>query len=217
LVTSATQVYGEDAFRALYGSIAPVPADRIRSVEDGETASLGNKTLQFLHVRGHANHHLVVHDAEASVVFTGDAFGLVYPAVQRAGRLAYPSTSPTDFDGPAAIASVRRIVALRPQSVALTHFGVFQDVGVIAEQLVNWLELATQLAQEGAQSGDAPGTLEQRMKRQLQQHLDEETTRLGLSVTDEERRLLNFDIELNAQGLAVAAMRLRNNSASALK
>lgn len=209
LVASAQKVYGEDAFETLYGTIEAIDAARVRSVEDGERVTLGNAPLHFLHTRGHANHHFVVHDEQREVVYTGDTFGLVYPALQRAKRFAYPSTSPTDFDGPAAIASVKRVLDLKPRAVALTHFGQFEDVQVIADQLIHWLELSTAMAEKGAQSGDEQGTLEQRFKWQLDQEFELAATRAGLKLTEADHQLIRFDAELNGQGLAIAAIKQR--------
>lgn len=209
LVASAMTVYGEQAFEALYGTIEAIDAKRVRSMEEGEQVTLGKATLQFLHTRGHANHHFVVHDQLDEVVYTGDTFGLVYPALQRAKRFAYPSTSPTDFDGAAAIASVQRIVDLKPKAVALTHFGEFEDVKPIADQLITWLELSTKLADEGAKSGDEQGTLEQHFKRRLEQEFEAAAFRVGLTLTEDDRQLIRFDSELNGLGLAIAAIKQR--------
>ncbi len=212
LVASAQKVYGEQAFEALYGTIEAIDAARVRSLEDGERVTLGGAPLHFLHTRGHANHHFVVHDEQRGVVYTGDAFGLVYPALQRGQRFAYPSTSPTDFDGPAAIASVKRVVELQPRAVALTHFGQFEDVQTIADQLIRWLELSTRLAEEGAKSGDEQGTLEQRFKWKLDQEFELAASQAGLTLSDADRQLIRFDSELNGQGLAVAAIKQRGIS-----
>lgn len=209
LVASAQKVYGEEAFEQLYGRIEAIDAKRVRALEDGERVTLGGAAFQFLHTRGHANHHFVVHDEQRQVVYTGDAFGLVYPALQRSKRFAYPSTSPTDFDGPAAIASVKRVVELKPRAVALTHFGEFEDVEAIAGQLISWLELSTKLAEEGAKSGDETGTLEQRFKWQLDQEFELSASRAGLALTEADRKLIRFDAELNGQGLAFAAVKSR--------
>lgn len=209
LVASATQVYGAEAFEKLYGTIEAIDANRVRVMEDDTEVQLGGATLRFLHTRGHANHHFVVHDVSRNAAFTGDAFGLVYPQLQREKRFAFPSTSPTDFDGPAAIASVKQIIALGVTSVALTHFGVHEDVGAIGEQLITWLELSTQLAAEGAASGDEVGTMEQAFKRRLKHAMDDTARAAGIKLNDADWALLKLDIELNAQGLAVAALRQR--------
>lgn len=209
LVASARHVYGEEAFEKLYGTIVGIDERRVRALDDQQTVTLGGATLRFLHTRGHANHHFVVHDEAREVVYTGDAFGLCYPALQRAQRFAYPSTSPTDFDGPAALASVKQVMALKPKAVALTHFGLFEDVDVIGQQLLAWLELSTKLATEGTQSGDDAGTLEQRYRKQLDVEFEQAARRAGLKLTEEDRQLIRFDSELNAQGLAFAAVKAR--------
>lgn len=209
LVASATQVYGQEVFTKLYGVIEPIDAQRVKSLDDGATETLGDTTFTFLHTRGHANHHFVVHDSKENVVFTGDAFGLAYPALQRAGRFAYPSTSPTDFDGPAAIASIRRVVDLKPRAVGLTHFGLLSDVEVIAEQLVPWLERSTAMVSQGAASGDEHNTLEQRFKWQLESMFEDAAMKRNLVLTPDDRQIIRFDLELNSQGLAVAAVRAR--------
>lgn len=213
LVASARQVYGEDAFEKLYGVIVGIDERRVRALEDQETVTLGGATFRFLHTRGHANHHFVVHDEAREVVYTGDAYGLCYPALQRAQRFAYPSTSPTDFDGPAAIAAVKQVMALKPKAVALTHFGLFEDVEVIGQQLLQWLELSTKLAREGTQGGDEAGTLEQRYRKQLEVEFELAAKRAGLKLTEEDRQLIRFDAELNAQGLAFAAVKAREKKA----
>lgn len=209
LVASAMQVYGDEAFTKLYGVIEAIDAARVQKLDDGAEVKLGQGTLRFLHTRGHANHHFVVHDLLQSCVFTGDAFGLVYPRLQREGRFAFPSTSPTDFDGPAAMEAVKQIVALGSSSVALTHFGRHEDVATIAEQLLRWLELSTRLMTEGAHSRDEQGTLEQRFKRRLTHEMEDAAKRAGLTLNDDDWKLLELDLELNAQGLAVAAVKNR--------
>lgn len=209
LVASAQHVYGEALFASLYGRIEPIDAARVHSMDDGSSITLGPATFRFHHTRGHANHHFVVHDEAKRTIYTGDAFGLVYPAMQRAKRLAYPSTSPTDFDGPAAIESVERIMSLKPEAVALTHFGLFEDVQTIGNQLKHWLELSTRWVEEGTQTGDEQKALEQRYKGLIEKQFTKAAADAGLVLTPADHQLLKIDLELNAQGLAFAAIRQR--------
>lgn len=62
LIAGATQVYGPDLFRQLYGDIRPVDPARIVQMGDGEKISLCGRTLEFRHTRGHAEHHFCVWD-----------------------------------------------------------------------------------------------------------------------------------------------------------
>lgn len=203
IIAGATAVYGEAHFAELYGTIRGVDAARVRALDDGAEVAFGSGVLRFLHTRGHANHHFVVHDPARDTVFTGDAFGLVYPRLQRAGLLAFPSTSPTDFDGPAAHAAVDRIVALGTGSVCLTHFGEQTRVGEIAEQLHGWLTLSERLMAESRSLPESER--EAFIEERLAAAFDERAARMGLSLDDDDRTLVAFDRKLNAQGLAWAA------------
>ena len=98
LVTSAKKVYGEAQFDQLYGAIDSIPKERVQVIEDGEVIAFGTRTFQFFYTRGHANHHFCIWDSASNGVFTGDSFGLAYPALQKRGLFIFPSTSPTDFD-----------------------------------------------------------------------------------------------------------------------
>lgn len=203
LVAGATAVYGAEHFAALYGTIRGVDASRVRALDDGAEVPFGAGVLRFLHTRGHANHHFVVHDPARDTVFTGDAFGLVYPQLQRRGLLAFPSTSPTDFDGPAAHEAVDRIVALGTGSACLTHFGEQTRLGEIAGQLHDWLSLSERLVEEARERPPAEreGFLEQRLTTAF----DGVAARAGLALDVADRELVAFDRKLNAQGLAIAA------------
>lgn len=205
LVAGATAVYGAERFRSLYGEVTGIDASRVRALDDGAEVAFGGGALSFHHTRGHANHHFVVHDPAVDTVFTGDAFGLVYPRLQRAGLMAFPSTSPTDFDGPAAHASVDQIVALGAGSVCLTHFGPQTAVTEIAAQLHAWLALSESLVTEAKALPE--GEREAFLSKRLEAEFDARAARLGLSLDAEDRALIELDRTLNAQGLAYAAAR----------
>jgi len=204
LVASARAVYGDARFDALYGAISPIDAARVQALDDGASVALGDATLRVWHTRGHANHHFVVHDEARDTVFTGDTFGLAYPRLQRAGRFAYPSTSPTDFDADAALASLERILALGTRSACLTHFGEVADLHEVATQLREWLNLSDALVKEAAGRTDAEAHLRARLAAEFQRRAEA----IGLSLDAEDRALIDFDLALNAQGLAVAASKI---------
>ena len=203
LVASATQVYGADTFARLYGAIDPIDAARVRAMDDGAEVELGGERLQFFHTRGHANHHFIVVDRGASSVFTGDTFGLVYPHLQRAGRFAFPSTSPTEYDGAEARSSVDRVEKLGVDRAYLTHFGEVADLAEVGAQLRRWLERSDELVQQAASR--APGEREAFIRGHLAARMEEEAARVGLTFTAEDRKLLELDLDLNAQGLAFVA------------
>ena len=208
LVASAKAVYGEEAFDALYGRIEPIDEARVRALDDGASVPFGRDELSFWHTRGHANHHFVVHDPAADTVFTGDTFGLVYPRLQRARPFAIPSTSPTDFDAEAALVSLDRILGLGTTTAALTHFGVVRALPEIAADLRVWLELSGELVERAATLD--PSSVEALFRERLSEELERHASRAGLVLDAGDRALLDLDLRLNAQGLAVRVGRVRS-------
>ena len=207
LVASARAVYGAERFESLYGALSPIDAARVTSLDDGASVALGDATLTFFHTRGHANHHFVVHDPAHDAVFTGDAFGLVYPRLQRAGRFAYPSTSPTDFVAVEARAAIDRIVGLGTARACLTHFGEVTDVAAVGAQLREWIDVSEALMNEATALPAAEA--EGHVKKALAARFEALANERGLVFDEGDRQLLAVDLDLNAQGLAWAASKLR--------
>ncbi|HWH15514.1 MAG TPA: MBL fold metallo-hydrolase [Miltoncostaeaceae bacterium] len=117
LVAASHAVYGPKA--SLYGGLEPVPADRIDVAPDGYEIDLGGgRVLRMLATPGHARHHMSVLETGDGTLMSGDALGVEFGA----GGL-YPSTPPSDVDVPAARASIARLAAEKPATVALAHFG----------------------------------------------------------------------------------------------
>lgn len=204
LVASATRVYGEAKFAALYGTITPAPEHRVRALDDGSSFDLGDATLRVHHTAGHAKHHFVVEDAALSTVYTGDAFGLVYPDLQHSGRFAIASTSPIDFDAHEARRSLDLIVGLGMKHACLTHFGEVDDLVEVAAQVRDWVERSETWMNECLATNAPFEAQSARVAGQIREVL----AKLPLSKADLE--LLALDIELNAQGIAVAADRRRS-------
>jgi glyoxylase-like metal-dependent hydrolase (beta-lactamase superfamily II) len=201
LVASATAVYGAERFRALYGTIAPVPEARVRALADGEGFPLGDATLTVFHTAGHANHHFVIDDPTLDTVYTGDTFGLVYPALQHAGRFAMPSTSPTNFDAPLARQSLDKVLSLGRRAVALTHFGAYEDATAIAAQLARFIDRAGSWVDEAALGSETVSEMTARFAHAWEAAIAEEAPHFGPA----EKKFLALDVDLNAQGLAVVA------------
>jgi glyoxylase-like metal-dependent hydrolase (beta-lactamase superfamily II) len=216
LVASASAVYGEQGFRDLYGSIEPVPEARVRSMDDEQTLRFGARELRFMHTRGHANHHFCIADSATGSIFTGDAFGLIYPALQATGTFAIPSTSPTDFDAELAQASIRRIVDQRPARVYPTHYGAVTDIQAAADQLLRHLEFAGALAAAAERSDLEDDALTGYAHARLRDYFAGLLDSRGVLGGDPRAwSLLEMDIDLNAQGIAFAANRKRRKAREA--
>ena len=205
LIAGATHVYGEERFAKLYGTIEPIAAERVKTLADGETFELGGAKLQVLHTAGHAWHHFAVDDPVLSTVYTGDTFGLVYPALQRGIRFALATTSPTGFHAAEAHKSIDRILALGRDAACLTHFDEVRDLEECARQLRQWIDLSEQWVTDAAASPLQSKDNETSLSKKLRDAIAKDTSSRGLTLTDEDWRLLALDIELNGQGLAYAA------------
>ncbi|WP_394839285.1 MBL fold metallo-hydrolase [Pendulispora rubella] len=201
LVQSATAVYGKERFRQLYGEVAPIPKERVRALEDGESVQLGDATLTVLHTSGHANHHFIVDDPKLETVYSGDTFGVIYPALQTHGLFAIPSTSPTNFDAAAAKISIDRVLSLGERYVCPTHFGPFENLSAIAAQLLRFVERAGAWVEEASRGDESLEQMTARLARAWQDAIAEEAP----AFSEAEKKHLSLDVELNAQGLAFVA------------
>lgn len=203
LVASAKRVYGEARFAELYGEIVPIAAERVRQLADGDSFDLGGVALRVHHTEGHAKHHFVVDDSATDSVYTGDAFGLVYPALQRGGRFAIASTSPIDFDPTEARRSLERIVGLGEKHACLTHFDAVDDLAEVAAQVRAWVDRSEAWLDECLASELPAEEQTKRVEAEYRAALSDR----GFGPDD--WALLETDIKLNAQGIVVAAERRR--------
>lgn len=215
LVASARVVYGNEAFEKLYGTIDPIPSERVRAMGDGEKIiagsldSPGSTELEFLHTRGHAPHHFCIYDRALEAVFTGDTFGLAYPDLQKKGLFIFPSTSPTGFEPEEAIKSVDRILATGATRVFLTHFGEVTDLAHAAQQLKADLQFSGDLMRKAAASSLMDSELDAFCEEGLMKYFHERLEKLSLAGDSQIWDILKLDLNLNAVGIAVAAKRMR--------
>jgi len=203
LVASATQVYGEAFMQKMYGTILPADPSRVVVLEDGATIRWQGMKFETKHTRGHANHHLCV--IAEDTVFTGDSFGVSYPEVRnKRGLVILVSTSPTDFDGAAALASIDWIVSLKKR-VALTHFGFIEvsEVPVAAEmlrdQIVFSMEMLKRIQKDHLN--------EKQVTDQIQSWTIDYFSKRNIMLDAEDLMTLQLDMKVNAQGLVFAANR----------
>lgn len=211
LIAGVKAVYGEAAFEALYGTIEPIPAHRVRCVEDGERVPFGSGALEFLHTRGHANHHVCIWEDRSKSLFSGDMFGLCYPDLQGSGLLIFPSTSPTDLDIEAARQSIERIAERNPSRILLTHFGAVTEIERARRQLLAHYDLAEELLQEGLSTTLGGQQLQAKVRRDLEDRFYGLLLRFGIGEDGALRDYLGLDMDLNAAGIAFAIERERRN------
>jgi len=130
LMASARMVYG-DALDVLFGELAPVPADRLRTLDDVGMVDLGGgRRLASYYSPGHARHHVGLVDSGTGDLYVGDAAGVYIPET---GDLR-PATPPPDFDLEAALASIARFASLGPSRLLFSHYGPVSDVAATLER-----------------------------------------------------------------------------------
>ena len=117
----------------------PVPADRIRELEDGDRLDLGDRRLEVHHTPGHARHQVVFHNPDDGVVFTGDAAGISPPG----RKIVVPTTPPPEFDLEQCLADVEAIAGLDPAALCYAHFGPAQTgdrLEAYGRTLTEWVD-----------------------------------------------------------------------------
>ena len=207
LISGTVAVYGEEKTQKLYGTIVPVPEERVLIAEDESRIDFHGRSLLFLDAPGHARHHYCVIDERSKNLFSGDNFGISYREFDNEnGAFIFPTTTPVQFDPEAMRKTLDRLLSYNPQAVYLTHFGRVTNVEKLGSDLRNCLdqlvEMALDLKQEDrAQQDNLASGVQQILRDRLRKH----NCTLPESRQDE---LLAFDYQLNAQGIKVWLDRL---------
>jgi glyoxylase-like metal-dependent hydrolase (beta-lactamase superfamily II) len=115
LERSARRLYG-DTFDALWGELAPVPAENVHVAGDRVVG------LECFASPGHASHHISYLDRDGTL-YAGDAAGVrIQPH-----RWVMPPTPPPDLDVEAWQRTIEEFERREPERLALIHFGVADD------------------------------------------------------------------------------------------
>jgi glyoxylase-like metal-dependent hydrolase (beta-lactamase superfamily II) len=201
LIAGSIAVYGEDRYRELYGDIVPVAEDRMFVPGDGERISVGRRNLELIHTPGHALHHYCVVDLDTRRIFPGDNFGISYRDFDVDGReLIFPTTTPVHFDPVAMRSSIDRLMAYEPVAMYLTHYSQVLQLDRLADDLKRRVDELAQLARSLATEPERASRLRTGMFTLMSAWLDAHGYPGDV---DERHRLIDDDVELNAQGLEV--------------
>jgi glyoxylase-like metal-dependent hydrolase (beta-lactamase superfamily II) len=201
LMEGVRAVYGDEITARDYGELVPIPATRVITPADGTVIELGGRALRFIETPGHALHHICIWDEASRGWFTGDTFGLAYPALATPhGDHVVPATAPVQFDPQALHASVRRLLEAQPRVIYVTHYGAVPYPERIGQQLLAQIDAMVQAARALA---DVPDRHE-KLKAAFRAIYVAELRRCGSTLSDAELDVwLATDVELNAQGLGV--------------
>ncbi len=204
LKAGAIAVYGEEEFRKIYGDVIAVDAQRVRAMEDGARVKLGQRTLVFHDTPGHARHHFCVQDLQSNGIFTGDTFGLAYPELSTDnGPFIFPTTTPVQFDPEPLKASIKKLLALAPERMYLTHYGKVDTPQILGERLLVQVEQYVALAREVARTVPQ-AEWESALKTRLAKVTVTAAVAHGCQLSVEAlHAALELDMRLNSQGLVV--------------
>lgn len=207
LLLSATSIYGEQQMDELFGPVIPVPAQRIRSLADGDAVPLGGRSLAAAATPGHAKHQVALVDSETGAVFTGDALGIHPPDL----KVLRPATPPPDYDLELAVASIERIRALAGELLLFSHFGPVRDVEHVCELAVkrfrDWTAAVGRAMERTGDLDEIVATLEEVARGDLE---------TGAEASLDVRRLETLSsIRMNAMGIVRYWEQRRGREASA--
>ncbi len=137
LVESATRIFGDDMQR-LWGRIAPVPAERVKVLEDNEVVPVSPFKIRAIATPGHASHHHVYHWEEN--VFGGDIAG-----VRIGNGPPIPPFVPPELHVESWRESIAKIRALNAANLYLPHFGkiagpISEHLDLVDEHVARWSE-----------------------------------------------------------------------------
>jgi glyoxylase-like metal-dependent hydrolase (beta-lactamase superfamily II) len=133
----------------LYGKPEPVPEDRIISPADGVAFDLGRGVeLKVVETLGHASHHQSYYEKSCQGIFPGDAAGIYLNEID-----AIVPTTPPPLHLDTALASLDKLIKLKPRSLYYSHFGKatngLEKLNAHARQLRLWADIAKQEIDRG--------------------------------------------------------------------
>jgi len=192
-------VYGDKEFERTYGSLVPVPQDRVRVMADGESLHVGKRELVFADTPGHARHHFCIWDKQTHGWFTGDTFGISYRDFDTAnGAFVFPTTTPIHFDPEALISSIGRLMARSPRFMYLTHFGRVEDTERLAGKMIAAVRKLAAIGEKHAASSSRRRDIEQDML----EWMVEGARAHGVTLPEPRlTEILMTDVSLNTQGI----------------
>ena len=195
LVQSAIRVYGERRLTELFGTVDPVPRERLRALTDGDVVSLGDRALDVLYTPGHAGHHVCLADSATGGIFVGDAVGVFLPDV----RILRPATPPPEFDLELAVASIERVRVLGPPLILFSHFGPAVEVDHLTALAIRRLHKWTSIVEQAARLTDDVGEIVSRLRQETSSEVRVATGPRAKDLADRYELLSSY--EMNTMGL----------------
>lgn len=143
----------------MYGKPEPVPEERIIAATDDLTFDLGEGVeLKVLETLGHASHHLSYYEPSTKGIFPGDAAGIYLNEI----GVIVPTTPPP-FRLDIALASLDKLIELKPKVLYYSHFGKAHNAIEKLQTYVRQVKLWAKIAREGIENGEGIEAIRQRI------------------------------------------------------
>jgi glyoxylase-like metal-dependent hydrolase (beta-lactamase superfamily II) len=126
----------------IYGKPEPVAEEKLIAATDSMTFDIGkNISLKAIETLGHASHHLSYYEPLSHGIFPGDAAGIYLREID-----VIVPTTPPPFRLDIALASLDKLISLKPKVLCYSHFGqafnAVEKLQTYAKQLNLWAQIA---------------------------------------------------------------------------
>lgn len=143
----------------MYGEIQPVPEERIITAKDKMIVNLGKGIeLKVLETPGHASHELSFYEKNSKGVFPGDTAGIYAKKFD----VVMP-TAPAPFHLEMALASIQRLIKLKPEKLYYSHFGQVDEAVRRLKAYMDQLRLWAKIVREEMEHGKDAKAIYQRI------------------------------------------------------
>ncbi|MDO8637436.1 MAG: MBL fold metallo-hydrolase [Dehalococcoidia bacterium] len=151
-----------DAAMERDGAVLPIPAARVRAVQEGETLDLGKgHRLKLIHTPGHSNSALCMLDEKLNGLYVGDSAGVCFVDDD-----AVLSPAPAgDFDLELSLTSIQRMQGLKPDMLFFPHFGVSRRAALVLKKSESSLRDTADTVLQALKKG--PDKVEEALKEKI--------------------------------------------------
>ena len=142
----------------IFGKPEPVPKERIIPVTEGSFDLDDGAKLTVIETLGHASHNLSFHESLNDGIFPGDAAGTYFPEFD----VVMPTTPPP-FYLDAALASLDKLISLKPTVLYYSHFGKASNGVQRLKDYKVQLQLWAKIAEEGVRKNQSLEEIRERI------------------------------------------------------
>ena len=201
LIASARSVYGEN-FDAIFGEILPIQEKQLYAIGDREIIRLGSSTLTFYYTKGHANHHISIHESLTNGMFVGDTTGVYYHDMTgEEFDVILPSTSPNQFDPNLMEDSIQLFEKIKPNVLYFGHYGSYTHPQFAYAEVRRYLPIFMDAGRQTMKEETDFTKQVQRTEEILTNSIFAELQTKGLSKDHPVFKIIPLDLAVSAMGI----------------